>query len=255
MQNEQPSGNAIAALVLGIVGIFLFQLCAPFAIWLGKREMDAIRNGESPQAGHGYAVAGIVLGIIGSCFLLLGLCCLAGYVLMIVGVIASVPLAGGAMQNLAPLTAQQELLRLSRAQQSFYQQDLDGDGRQDYATSFAELRNTGAFANGGAAPSASGYRFDMQSDGTSWSARAVPLGTRHVERYFIDQSGTLRQTADGTLPGPNSSAVVDEEYIPEAEEDPWDESADDETGIDAPPAEVDKSTPPPAEGGNSDTKK
>lgn len=59
------SGLSIAALVLGIVGI----CCSPLsiiAVVLGLVEWNSINQGKSPRAGYGFALAGWVLGIVGS---------------------------------------------------------------------------------------------------------------------------------------------------------------------------------------------
>ncbi len=60
------STKAIVALVLGIVGLVF---CPPTAIvaWiLGKQELNAIARGESSAQGRGVALAGFILGIIGT---------------------------------------------------------------------------------------------------------------------------------------------------------------------------------------------
>ena len=66
------SSKATTALVLGILGFLCCQLCAPFAWYIGKNEVKAIKEGTSPAAGQGTAMAGMILGIIGTIFLVLG---------------------------------------------------------------------------------------------------------------------------------------------------------------------------------------
>lgn len=66
------SSKATTALVLGILGFLCCQLCAPFAWYIGKNEVKAIKDGTSPAAGQGTAMAGMILGIIGTIFLVLG---------------------------------------------------------------------------------------------------------------------------------------------------------------------------------------
>ena len=59
------SGLSIAALVLGIVGL----CCSPLsiiAVVLGLVEWNSINQGKSPRAGYGLALAGWILGIVGS---------------------------------------------------------------------------------------------------------------------------------------------------------------------------------------------
>ncbi len=51
-------------MILGILGLICWGL-APFAWWLGRKELKAIKAGASP-AGRGSAKAGFILGIIGT---------------------------------------------------------------------------------------------------------------------------------------------------------------------------------------------
>ena len=61
----RTSGKAIASLVLGIIGLFLFGVIAGvLAIVFGalaRKEIDR----DPTLGGHGMATAGLVLGIIG----------------------------------------------------------------------------------------------------------------------------------------------------------------------------------------------
>ena len=68
MQREPASNRAIWSLVLGILGLILCGLLAPFAWWLGAAELRDIKAGLSPDSGQGLATAGMVLGIIGTVF-------------------------------------------------------------------------------------------------------------------------------------------------------------------------------------------
>jgi hypothetical protein len=72
MAPSAGSGRATTALVLGILGFLCCQLCAPFAWYIGKNEVAAIKAGTSPASGQGTAMAGMILGIIGTIFLVLG---------------------------------------------------------------------------------------------------------------------------------------------------------------------------------------
>jgi len=62
----KTSGRATTSLVLGILGFVCCQICAPFAWYLGSQELKAIQAGQSSSAGQGVALAGKVLGIIGT---------------------------------------------------------------------------------------------------------------------------------------------------------------------------------------------
>jgi len=68
---QAGNNRATTALILGIVGIVCCAFCAPFAWWIGKQEVDAVRAGLSPGANEGMAKAGMILGIVGT--VLLGL--------------------------------------------------------------------------------------------------------------------------------------------------------------------------------------
>jgi hypothetical protein len=62
------STQAIAALVVGLVSVM--TCCglplAPVAWYLGHQELKAIAEGRSPAAGNGVAMAGKILGMVGT---------------------------------------------------------------------------------------------------------------------------------------------------------------------------------------------
>jgi uncharacterized protein DUF4190 len=67
-RNEPPrrSGKALAALICGVVGLFLIPLLAPIAaIVLGRSAQREMREARGGLAGWGMAQAGIVMGWIG----------------------------------------------------------------------------------------------------------------------------------------------------------------------------------------------
>jgi hypothetical protein len=70
---DKASSRATTALVLGILGFVCCQLCAPFAWYMGNQESKAIKAGQSPAAGQGFATAGMILGMIGTILLVFGL--------------------------------------------------------------------------------------------------------------------------------------------------------------------------------------
>ena len=61
---ESASSQAVIALILGIVGLVFCQLIGIAAWIIGAKERNAIKRGESPEAGMGLATAGWILGII-----------------------------------------------------------------------------------------------------------------------------------------------------------------------------------------------
>jgi hypothetical protein len=67
------SGRAITALILGVASFCCCNLLGPVAWFLGMAERKAIREGQSPAAGDGFALGGMILGIIGTILLVLGM--------------------------------------------------------------------------------------------------------------------------------------------------------------------------------------
>ena len=70
---SSTSSRATTALVLGILGFLCCQLCAPFAWYYGNLEVKAVKAGTSAASNQGFAMAGMILGIIGTIFLIFGL--------------------------------------------------------------------------------------------------------------------------------------------------------------------------------------
>lgn len=82
-----PSGNAYPetsqatlALILGILGIVMCGLAAPFAWWLGKSEVDAIDAGRRPPEGRSNANAGKILGMVGTGLLILAIVAIGAFI-------------------------------------------------------------------------------------------------------------------------------------------------------------------------------
>lgn len=70
-QPQSASSQAIASLVLAILSFFCCPLLAPIAWYLGSQEIKAIREGRSPSAGEGIAKVGMILGILGTVWMVL----------------------------------------------------------------------------------------------------------------------------------------------------------------------------------------
>jgi uncharacterized membrane protein YjgN (DUF898 family) len=71
-QSPYPEASqATTALVLGILGIVICQILAPFAWSMGVKELQAIEAGRRPPENQGTANAAKILGIVGT--VLLGL--------------------------------------------------------------------------------------------------------------------------------------------------------------------------------------
>jgi hypothetical protein len=64
-------------MVLGILGIVLCGLLAPIALFMGLSAKRRIRESGGYLGGDGQATAGVVLGAIGTAFIVLGLLFLA----------------------------------------------------------------------------------------------------------------------------------------------------------------------------------
>jgi uncharacterized membrane protein YjgN (DUF898 family) len=83
--------RATTALVLGILGVVVCGVAAPFAWQMGKRAVAEIDASNGRLGGRGSAEAGYVLGIVGT--VLLGL----GVLVLVMVLVLVVVLAGGTM--------------------------------------------------------------------------------------------------------------------------------------------------------------
>jgi len=81
--------KATTSLVLGILGLVVCGIIAPFAWVMGKRTVSEIDASGGRLGGRGAAQAGYVLGIIGTVLLGLGLLALVAYFVIIVAVLGS----------------------------------------------------------------------------------------------------------------------------------------------------------------------
>ncbi len=67
------SSQATTALVLGILGLIICGVLAPFAWSMGTKELAAIDAGLRPPENRGTANAGRILGIVGTVLLAIGI--------------------------------------------------------------------------------------------------------------------------------------------------------------------------------------
>ncbi len=67
------ASQATTALVLGILGIVICGVLAPFAWSMGSKEMQAIDAGRRPPENRGTANAAKILGIVGTVLLGIGI--------------------------------------------------------------------------------------------------------------------------------------------------------------------------------------
>ena len=88
---QGASGKAVAALVLGIMSLVCLGFLAGIpAIILGKMELKAIDQGQSPESNRNLAKIGFILGLIGTI-----LTCLVS--LAYVGIIVFAIMTSGSM--------------------------------------------------------------------------------------------------------------------------------------------------------------
>ena len=79
--------RAVVSLILGILGILLCSVVAPFARVIGRRSVNEIDASGGTLGGRGMAQAGFILGIIGT--VLLALMVVGGVTAAIVAVATS----------------------------------------------------------------------------------------------------------------------------------------------------------------------
>jgi hypothetical protein len=100
----QPSGypsqqyapdhpRATTSLVLGILGVVLCQILAPFAWAMGKRTLDEIDASQGTVGGRGAAQAGYILGIVGTVLLALGV------IFFVIWLVFAVAIIGGGIST------------------------------------------------------------------------------------------------------------------------------------------------------------
>jgi hypothetical protein len=88
------SSRATTVLVLGIIGLVCCPPVGPVAWYMAVQERRAIRAGLASPAGDGYAVAGMVLGIISTVNLVVALLVGLFYMLLIGGLVTAGALSG-----------------------------------------------------------------------------------------------------------------------------------------------------------------
>ena len=69
---QQDHPRATMSMILGILGIVICSVLAPFAWRIGKKTMDEIDASGGQLGGRGMAQAGYIMGIIGTVLLALG---------------------------------------------------------------------------------------------------------------------------------------------------------------------------------------
>jgi hypothetical protein len=89
---EHP--RATTVLVLGILGLVLCGVLAPFAWVMGKSTVEEIDASGGRWGGRSSANTGYILGIVGSALLGLALLMIVGYLLLMLVLFGSVAVSG-----------------------------------------------------------------------------------------------------------------------------------------------------------------
>ncbi|HVN11846.1 MAG TPA: DUF4190 domain-containing protein [Kineosporiaceae bacterium] len=85
MQYAYPEASqTVLAFVLGVIGLVVIQLVAPFAWVISNRELRGIDAGRRDPSNRGLAVAGKVMGIIGTVLLAIGVVVLVLAIILVV---------------------------------------------------------------------------------------------------------------------------------------------------------------------------
>ena len=78
----QAPHRGVLILVLGILGLIVCQLLAPVAWIMGKGDMAQIDSGQMDPEGRGLTQAGMILGIVGTIFIVLSLVALVFFMVL-----------------------------------------------------------------------------------------------------------------------------------------------------------------------------
>ncbi|HET6626974.1 MAG TPA: hypothetical protein VFG63_11355 [Nocardioidaceae bacterium] len=92
MQYAPDHPKATTVLVLGILGLVVCGVIAPFAWSMGKKTLDEIDASQGTLGGRGAANAGYILGIVGT--ILLGLAVLMFVLFAGIGILGAVASSG-----------------------------------------------------------------------------------------------------------------------------------------------------------------
>lgn len=87
---EHPQGTIV--LILGILGIVVCGLCAPFAWVMGRKALREIDASGQTYTNRGQAQAGMICGIVGT---ILWALAIVGYAVMIIGIFGMAAASGG----------------------------------------------------------------------------------------------------------------------------------------------------------------
>lgn len=90
---QQDHPKAQTAMVLGILGLVLCQVLAPFAWVMGKKTVAEIDASGGRLGGRSTAQSGYILGVVGTIILILGVVLMVVYLVFIVVVFGAAGIA------------------------------------------------------------------------------------------------------------------------------------------------------------------
>jgi hypothetical protein len=85
----QDHPQASTALVLGILGLYLCGVLAPFALMIGRRTIREIDASGGQYGGRSAARAGHILGIVGTVLLCFAVLATIAYVIFVIALVGS----------------------------------------------------------------------------------------------------------------------------------------------------------------------
>ncbi len=207
----EKSGKATASLVCGIL-LCLSPISSIIAVVLGHLALSEIKKSAGRMAGHGMAIAGLVLGYIG----------IATVPITLIIAAIAIPNLLRAKMAANEATAVGSLRTYNTAMVSYastcpkigYPQSVKnlGSGSGGPDCDHADLVDS---TLSGPTPIKAGYRFSYatQTDSngliTTYTISADPVtpGTSGVRHFFTDQSGVIRFSMSGTADG-NSEPIM-----------------------------------------------
>jgi hypothetical protein len=194
---QEKNGKATGSLISGLL-FFFWPISAVIAVVLGHLALSEIKKSAGRLAGHGMAVAGLVLGYIGIAFV--------PFILIIAAIAIPNLLRSRMAANEASSVGSLRTINTaavtyaSTYPRSGYPPSLESLGTKGAPTAEHADLIDGVLASG----TKSGYKFVFTSDGqtpsTGYSVVAIPTqrGTSGQRSFFTDQSGVIRMSADGT---------------------------------------------------------
>jgi len=199
---QESSGKATASMVCGIL-FFLWPFTAIAAVVLGHLALSEIKRSAGRLAGHGMAMAGLILGYIGVAFVpfILIIAAIAIPNILRSKMAANEASAVGTLRtfNTAMVTYASQCPKIGYAKTL---QNLGPGATEADRCAHADLVDAQL---GTALPVRSGYHFfytpQFNADGlvTKYILAADPVspGTSGVRHFFTDESGVIRSSTGG----------------------------------------------------------